>query len=208
MMTPAVVTPAKTQKVTPQRSAGVKPMRPAVFQGARKDQMLVWTPFDNKFFETLSYLPALTSDEIARQVDYITRNGWTPCLEFAESADAYVDSRSCNRMANGITVNYFDNRYWTMWKLPMFGCNDSYQVLDEIRACEETFPDSYIRLVGFDSIRQVQVAGFLVHRPPSSTDYQSPDRRSVAGRMGGMGGGMDRRGGGGGRRRGDASYDW
>lgn len=24
------------------------------------------------------------------QVDYITRNGWTPCLEFAEADQAYV----------------------------------------------------------------------------------------------------------------------
>lgn len=24
--------------------------------------------------------------------------------------------------------NYFDNRYWTMWKLPMFGCTDPVQV--------------------------------------------------------------------------------
>jgi hypothetical protein len=24
--------------------------------------------------------------------------------------------------------NYYDNRYWTMWKLPMFGCTDPIQV--------------------------------------------------------------------------------
>jgi hypothetical protein len=24
--------------------------------------------------------------------------------------------------------NYYDNRYWTMWKLPMFGCTDPSQV--------------------------------------------------------------------------------
>jgi hypothetical protein len=26
------------------------------------------------------------------------------------------------------TQNYADNRYWTMWKLPMFGCTDPTQV--------------------------------------------------------------------------------
>ncbi len=26
----------------------------------------------------------------AEQVDYITRNGWTPCLEFSEAENAYV----------------------------------------------------------------------------------------------------------------------
>lgn len=25
--------------------------------------------------------------------------------------------------------NYFDNRYWTLWKLPMFGCSDPVQVI-------------------------------------------------------------------------------
>ena len=52
-----------------------------------------------------------------------------------------------------------DNRYWTMWKLPMFGCTDPGQVLKEISNCERAFPDAYVRLVAFDPIRQVQVAG-------------------------------------------------
>ncbi len=26
----------------------------------------------------------------AEQVDYITRNGWTPCLEFSEAENAYI----------------------------------------------------------------------------------------------------------------------
>ena len=43
--------------------------------------------------------------------------------------------------------NYFDNRYWTMWKLPMFGCQDPSQVLGEISKCYRAFPESYQRLV-------------------------------------------------------------
>ncbi len=35
----------------------------------------VWTPINNKFFETFSYLPPLGDDEIAKQVDYIVNNG-------------------------------------------------------------------------------------------------------------------------------------
>lgn len=27
-----------------------------------------------------------------------------------------------------VLQNYYDNRYWTMWKLPMFGCTDPVQV--------------------------------------------------------------------------------
>jgi ribulose-bisphosphate carboxylase small chain len=77
-----------------------------------------------------------------------------------------------------VTVNYFDNRYWSMWKLPMFGCTDGSQVLKEISACTTAFPDAYIRLVAFDNQKQVQCAGFLVHRPSNATEFQAPDKRS------------------------------
>ena len=50
-------------------------------------------------------------------------------------------------------------QYWTMWKLPMFGCTDGSQVLKEIEGCTKAFPNAYVRLVAFDAVRQVQVAG-------------------------------------------------
>jgi ribulose-bisphosphate carboxylase small chain len=124
-------------------------------------------------------LPALSDAEITKQVDYIVRNGWTPCLEFSAPETAYVASDSANRMG-AVTPNYFDNRYWTMWKLPMFGCQDGAQVLKEVAACTKAFPGAYIRLVAFDATRQVQVAGFLVHRPTGGAkEYQPTDKRSV-----------------------------
>ena len=39
----------------------------------------------------------MTCVHCAAQVDYAVRNGWVPCLEFAEAADAYVGSKSCVR---------------------------------------------------------------------------------------------------------------
>ncbi len=74
---------------------------------------------------------------------------------------------------------YYDNRYWTMWKLPMFGCRDPMQVLREIVACTKAFPDAYVRLVAFDNVKQVQIMGFLVQRPKSARDWQPVNRRSV-----------------------------
>ncbi len=129
-------------------------------------------------FETFSYLPPLSDAEIARQVDYITGNGWTPCLEFAGPAEAYMANTNTTRMG-AVTANYYDNRYWTMWKLPMFGCSDPGQVLREVAACRKSFPDAYIRMVAFDSIRQVQITGFLVHRPASARDWRLPNQRQV-----------------------------
>ena len=130
----------------------------------------------DKFFETFSYLPALSDSEVAKQVDYITRNGWVPGLEFADAEHAYVGDASAPRIVN--TVGYQDNRYWTMYKLPMFGCTDSSQVLTEIASAVKSFPKAYIRLVAFDADKQVQVAGMLVHRP-SYDDVCKPEERSV-----------------------------
>jgi len=111
-------------------------------------------------------------------VDYIVRNGWTPCLEFADASQAYTANDNTVRMG-AVAAGYYDNRYWTMWKLPMFGCQSGDQVLTEVSACTKAFPDAYIRLVAFDAIRQVQITGFLVHRPASATDFQAPQARSV-----------------------------
>jgi len=149
-----------------------------VSNGMRTRQMLVWTPVDNKFFETFSYLPPLSTREIAKQIDYIVNNGFIPSLEFASADQAYTASGSCIRLGNA-SSGYYDNRYWTMYKLPMFGCTDPSQVLKEIDNCTKSFPDAYIRIVAFDQVRQVQCAGFLVHRPDSAHEFQAPDRRSI-----------------------------
>ena len=140
---------------------------------------MVWTPTNNKFFETFSFLPPLSNDEIVKQVNYIVSNGWSPCLEFAEADQAYVDSYSSIRLGP-VNSGYQDNRYWTMWKLPMFGCTDGSQVVAEMQACTKAFPGAYIRLVAFDAVRQVQMCGFLVHRPAGASEFQAPNKRSVA----------------------------
>lgn len=56
-------------------------------------------------FETFSYLPPLSDDQIARQVDYIVNNGWTPCLEFSEPELAYVKSDTTSRMGAVTSVS-------------------------------------------------------------------------------------------------------
>jgi ribulose-bisphosphate carboxylase small chain len=149
-----------------------------VSNGAKTRQMLVWQPTDNKYFETFSFLPPLSANDIAKQVDYIIRNGWIPSLEFAEQDKAYAANTNTGRMG-AVTPCYYDNRYWTMYKLPMFGCSDPSQVLKEIDNCTRSFPDAYIRLVAFDNKRQVQVGGLLVHRPPGVRDFRKTTERSI-----------------------------
>jgi len=173
---PVVAAPSRATIQRPAaRSANVPARAVSISNGSKDSQMMVWSPINNKFFETFSYLPPLSENEIARQVDYIVNNGFIPSLEFAESDQAYADTSMTMLGQPG----YYDNRYWTMWKLPMFGCNDPSQVLGEIKNCTQCFPNAYIRLVAFDNVRQVQCAGFLVHRPRGANDYLDPDQRSV-----------------------------
>jgi hypothetical protein len=56
----------------------------------------VWAPTGNKKFETLSYLPPLTNDQIAKQIDYMLANNSIPCLEFdLVSAAVFLEIALC-----------------------------------------------------------------------------------------------------------------
>ncbi|PSS21083.1 Ribulose bisphosphate carboxylase small chain like [Actinidia chinensis var. chinensis] len=119
--------------------------------------MKTWNPIDNKKFETLSYLPPLSDESIAKEIDYMIKNKWVPCLEFDAVGFVYRE--------NSTMPGYYDGRYWTLWKLPMFGCNDSSQVLNEIQQCKKAYPNAYIRCLAFDNKQQVQCMAFVIQRP-------------------------------------------
>ncbi|KAE9605689.1 hypothetical protein Lal_00025070 [Lupinus albus] len=127
--------------------------------GGRVQCMKVWPPVGLKKYETLSYLPPLSTESLAKEVDYLIRNGWVPCLEFElEHGFVYREHNS--------SPGYYDGRYWTMWKLPMFGCTDSAQVLKELDEAKTEYPNSFIRIIGFDNKRQVQCVSFIAYKPP------------------------------------------
>ncbi|XP_050381701.1 ribulose bisphosphate carboxylase small subunit, chloroplastic-like [Argentina anserina] len=126
--------------------------------GGRVQCMKVWPTTGLKKFETLSYLPPLTAASLAKEVDYLLKNKWVPCLEF-ELEKGFVTRE------NHKSPGYYDGRYWTMWKLPMFGCTDSAQVLKELDEAIQTYPNAFIRIIGFDNVRQVQCISFIAYKP-------------------------------------------
>merc|ERR1712192_186080 len=128
----------------------------AAFTNCRIESIQAYTPYNGKKYETLSYLPQLTTEDTKKQIDFMIRNNWTPSLEFSEDGDVYLNTQ----MGPG----YYDNRYWSMYKLPMFGCTDANEVIREIENCEREFSSAKIRVLGFDPRRQVQTAGFIVRK--------------------------------------------
>lgn len=89
-------------------------------------------------YETLSYLPPLTDLQIRKQLQYILDQGFIAGVEFSESSDAEM-------------------HYWTLWKLPLFQARTIDEVLVEIDACRSENPDCFIRVMGFDNVKQCQV---------------------------------------------------
>jgi ribulose-bisphosphate carboxylase small chain len=96
-------------------------------------------------FETFSYLPAMTTEQIRAQVDYIVKRGWNPAVEHAEPQNAF-------------------DHFWYMWKLPLFGESDVTRILAEAEACHKANPDHHVRLIGYDNFKQSQGASMVIYR--------------------------------------------
>ncbi len=97
-------------------------------------------------FETFSYLPELTGEEIEAQIRSILERRLVVAIEHTLEPDLY-------------------DHYWTLWKLPLFGVSEPDRVLDELEECRRENPDAYVRVNGYDAVRQGQVVSFVVHRP-------------------------------------------
>jgi len=52
-----------------------------------------------------------------------------------------------------------------MWKLPLFGATDASQVLKELDEVVAAYPTAFVRIIGFDNVRQVQCISFIAHTP-------------------------------------------
>ncbi|KAJ8436643.1 hypothetical protein Cgig2_029889 [Carnegiea gigantea] len=126
--------------------------------GCRVKCMQVWPPVGKKKFETLSYLPDLSPESLLGEVQYLLNKKWIPCLEF-ELEHGFVYRE------NHRSPGYYDGRYWTMWKLPMFGCTDPAQVISELEEAKKAYPNGFIRIIGFDNVRQVQCISFIAYKP-------------------------------------------
>jgi len=96
--------------------------------------------------ETFSYLPELSADQLAGQIRSIVAQGLVVGIEFSAAPDPY-------------------DHYWTLWKLPLFDIDDPTVVMTELDACRRANPAAYVKVNGYDPVRQGQVSSFIVYRP-------------------------------------------
>ena len=99
---------------------------------------------------TFSFLPDLTDEEIDAQIKYSLRHGWAMSIEYTDD----VHPR---------------NAYWELWGLPAFDVKEeeSENILREVRAAREAFPEHYIKVIAYDPTRgrQTTALAFIVNRP-------------------------------------------
>jgi ribulose-bisphosphate carboxylase small chain len=101
-----------------------------------------------------SYLPDLTDAEIKLQIEYGLKKGYAWSVEYTDDPHPR-------------------NTYWEMYGLPMFDLKDAAGVLSELNGCRKTFPQHYIRMMAFDSVRGVEsiVMSFIVNRPAKEPGF-------------------------------------
>ncbi|WP_119299634.1 ribulose bisphosphate carboxylase small subunit [Dongia deserti] len=111
-----------------------------------------------------SFLPDLTDQQIAAQIDYCLGKGWAVNIEFTDDPHPR-------------------NTYWEMWGHPMFDIKDAAGVMLELQACRKAYGDRYIRLSAFDASHGWESIrlSFIVNRPKSEDGFML-EREEGAGR--------------------------
>ena len=113
-----------------------------------------------------SFLPDLTDAEITAQIEYGLKRGYAWSVEYTDDPHPR-------------------NTYWSMYGNPMFDLHDAAGVLQELKACRTAFPRHYIRMMAFDSTRNVETIAmsFIVNRPAREPGFglvlQEADGRQI-----------------------------
>jgi ribulose-bisphosphate carboxylase small chain len=111
-----------------------------------------------------SFLPELSDEEITLQIEYGLSKGYAWSIEYTDDPHPR-------------------NTYWEMFGMPMFDLSDAAGVMMELASCRATFPSHYIRLMAFDSTRNIEsiTMSFIVNRPANEPGFGLA-RQEVAGR--------------------------
>jgi ribulose-bisphosphate carboxylase small chain len=113
-----------------------------------------------------SFLPPLTDAQITAQIKYALKHGWAIGVEYTDDPHPR-------------------NTYWEMFGNPMFDLKDAAGILMEVNNCRKTFPNHYIRVTAFSSLRGVEspTMSYIVNRPKKEPGFglvrQEDDGRNI-----------------------------
>lgn len=101
-----------------------------------------------------SFLPDLTDDQIAAQVQYIIDHGWAVNIEYTDDPHPR-------------------NTYWEMWGQPLFDLASASPVMEALAACREAEPNGYVRISAFDATKGWESIrlSFIAHRPADEPGF-------------------------------------
>ena len=104
---------------------------------------------------TFSFLPDLTDEQVAKQVEYALSQGWAVSIEHTDDPHPR-------------------NTYWEMWGLPMFDLKDAAGLMMELAECRKVFGDRYIKVNAFDSTLGFETMrmSFMVNRPAKEAGFR------------------------------------
>jgi len=111
-----------------------------------------------------SFLPDLSNEQIAKQVDYAVSKNWAVSIEFTDDPHPR-------------------NAYWELWGLPLFDIQDGSAIMYELASCKKSKPNYYIKINAFDNTRGVESCcmSFIVNRPMNEPGF-GLTRQEVEGR--------------------------
>lgn len=114
---------------------------------------------------TFSFLPDLSDEQIAAQVQYALDQGWAVQIEHTDDPHPR-------------------NVYWELHGLPMFDVKDSTVVMRALAAARAANPSDYVRLSAYDARygRQTTALSFIVQRPAVEPGFRL-DRQAGPGRV-------------------------
>jgi ribulose-bisphosphate carboxylase small chain len=101
-----------------------------------------------------SFLPPLSDVQITAQINYALGKGWAISVEYTDDPHPR-------------------NTYWEMYGAPMFDLKDPAGILMEVNNCRKTFPNHYIRVMAFSSVRGVEspTMSYIVNRPKNEPGF-------------------------------------
>ena len=118
---------------------------------------------------TFSFLPDLSDEQIAAQIAYALRNGWSISVEHTDDPHPR-------------------NALWEMWGQPLFDLARARRRGRHATRCasaREAYPHAYVKVVCYDRSlgRQTTALSFIVGRPPDEPGLpRSSARRRPTGR--------------------------